>query len=189
MEKIYGIKIVTAREWGAKPAKGIPLKTIPDKIIIHHMATPNPPRHISKDDPYEIAKKCQDWHFKNGWIDTGQHFTISCNGTILEGRQGSTDALKAGKCLQAAHCKGEDQNYTWGIELEGEHRFKYITQEQEKSLVDLCAVICRKSSIQSNELYGHCDFDPVNKPYCPGKTVMDKLNELKGMVYKRILTL
>ncbi len=186
MEKIYDIEIVTAQEWGAKPGKGNPHKTTSDKIIIHHMATPNPPNNYSRDDAGEIARRCQDWHFANGWIDTGQHFTISTDGTILEGRQGSIAALKEGSCISSAHCINYNNN--WGIEIEGSHQKENITNEQEKSLIDLCAIICKKCSIQSRDLFGHCNFDP-GKPHCPGKTVMDRLPELKRMVHDRVVEL
>lgn len=179
---INEIRMLSCREWGAKPAKETIIGSIADKIILHHMASANPPDNISKSDPCSIAKECQKWHFARDWIDTGQHFTISTNGTILEGRHGSIEALKRGICVVGAHCPG--QNISWGIEIEGDHRSLPVTKEQEESLIALCALICLYCKIDSSRIFGHRDFFATE---CPGDAIWKKLPDIRKKVHNKIL--
>jgi len=181
---IGDVTILSNEEWGAQKPHGEIYEATPTKIILHHMYTPNPPNHISKADPKVLAKECQKWHFDRGWADTGQNFTISCNGTILEGRHGSIAALNNGKCVSGAHCIG--QNYNWGIELEGDHRSEYITPQQEESLIILCKLLCSKCKIDSSHIYGHSDFNDTN---CPGTSILRKISEIQQKVHNAILSI
>jgi len=184
MSQMNGVSILSTKEWGAITQHGELLETTPTKIILHHMFTPNPPNNISKDDVTRLAKECQTWHFGRGWVDTGQHFTISCDGTIMEGRHGSLDALVKGKCVSGAHCEG--QNYNWGIELEGDHRSEYITNQQEASLINLCALLCEKCKIDSSRIYGHSNFNNTN---CPGTAILKKISEIQQRVHDKLQSL
>lgn len=184
MVKIDGVEILTTEDWGAQESRGDIFETIPSKIILHHMDTPNPPNHISQKDPGELARKWQEDHFKKDWIDTGQHFTISFDGTIMEGRHGSIDALKKGKCVIGAHCV--DQNENWGVKIEGNHLMYIVTPEQQESLIRLCVLICKKCKIDSSSIYGHNEFTETQ---CPGKAILIEIPNIKKAVHEKLLGL
>ena len=113
--------IIDCDTWGARPPAGeLPLSAIStNKIILHHMAFPNVTDY-SREQAIKLAKKCQDLHMDgNGWSDTGQHFTISRGGYVLEGRRGSLTQLDTGgNQVISAHCPGENGR-SIGIEHEG----------------------------------------------------------------------
>ncbi len=180
---LYNTKVITTKEWGARRPKASPIRCRADKIILHHMATPNPPRHLSKNSTTYLARECQRWHmYGNGWNDTGQHFTIACDGTILEGRTGSLDALMDRECVKAGHCVG--QNNQWGVEIEGTHSTVSVSKEQLNSIVNLCAMICFRCNIDSTRIFGHRYF---NKTDCPGNSLYEMIPTIIYRVHNRIL--
>lgn len=180
--KIHNVNILATQEWGAEKPHGKIKRCKASIIVIHHMATPNPPHHISKRSSKILAKECQRWHRARGWKDTGQHFTIACDGTIMEGRTGSIDAMMDMQCVQGGHCVRH--NNDWGIEMEGTHSIVQITEAQAKSLAELCALLCLYSDIQSKDIYGHRDY---NRTDCPGDMLYSFLPELRKRVHGKKL--
>ena len=80
----------------------------------------------------------------NGWADTGQHFTVSRGGYVLEGRHRSLETLDAGEHqVIAAHCPGENGNAI-GIENEGTYVTETPPEALLDSLVELCVAVCRQ---------------------------------------------
>ncbi|WP_435177775.1 peptidoglycan recognition protein family protein [Actinacidiphila sp. bgisy145] len=159
--------IIDCDTWGARPPSS-PIQitgNTTNKIILHHMAFPNVTDY-SRDHAIQLAKDCQNLHMDtNGWADTGQHFTVSRGGYVLEGRHQSLSTLEAGEHqVVAAHCPGENGNAI-GIENEG----TYITQTPPDalldSLVELCAAVCRKFGLNAWDIFGHWDFYLTD---CPG---------------------
>ncbi|MFI0897478.1 N-acetylmuramoyl-L-alanine amidase [Streptomyces sp. NPDC020983] len=159
--------IIDCDSWGARP----PSSTIQitgnttNKIILHHMAFPNVTDY-SRDHALQLARDCQDLHMDhNGWADTGQHFTVSRGGYVLEGRHRSLETLDAGgHQVVAAHCPGENGNAI-GIENEG----TYITETPPDALLDslvqLCTAVCRQFRLNAWDIFGHWDFRQTD---CPG---------------------
>jgi hypothetical protein len=101
----------------------------------------------------------------NGWVDTGQHFTVSRGGYVLEGRHRSLQTLDAGgHQVIAAHCPGENGNAI-GIENEG----TYITETPPEALLDglvkLCGAVCQQFRLHPWDIFGHWDFRITD---CPG---------------------
>jgi hypothetical protein len=160
--------IIDCDTWGARP----PASTIQitgnttNKIILHHMAFPNVTDY-SYDHAVQLAKDCQDLHMDtNGWADTGQHFTVSRGGYVLEGRHKSLSTLDAGQHqVIAAHCPGENGNAI-GIENEG----TYITETPPDALLDslvkLCVAVCDQFRLNAWDIFGHWDFRLGTE--CPG---------------------
>ena len=142
------------------------------------MAFPNSTDY-SKAHAEQLARDCQDLHMDtNGWADTGQHFTVSRGGYVLEGRHRSLETLTAGKQqVVAAHCPGENGNAI-GIENEGTYLTEQPPQALWNSLVTLCAFICQQYAIPATQIYGHNDF---NSTQCPG-LIHDRLPELRASV-------
>ncbi|HZE37439.1 MAG TPA: peptidoglycan recognition family protein [Stackebrandtia sp.] len=169
--------------WGARPPSEdvTPVERNPDKIIVHHTESANTD-DTSQDAAYAIAREIQHWHMdENGWIDTGQHFTNSRGGFLMEGRHTSLKHLTDGKgMVQGAHAPGQNDKAI-GIENQG----TYFTVEPPKalwdSLVKLCAYICAQYGIKATEIYGHRDYTDTD---CPGDVLYGKIPQLREEVQK-----
>jgi hypothetical protein len=159
--------IIGCDAWGARPPSS-PIQitgNTTNKIILHHMAFPNVTDY-SLAHALQLAKDCQNLHMDvNHWADTGQHFTVSRGGYVLEGRHRSLETLEAGQHqVIAAHCPGENGNAI-GIENEG----TYITETPPDALLDslvrLCVVVCEQFRLHAWDIFGHWDFYTTD---CPG---------------------
>ncbi len=120
----------------------------------------------SREHAMTLARDCQNLHMDvNGWADTGQHFTVSRGGYVLEGRHRSLETLDAGAHqVIAAHCPGENGNAI-GIENEGTYITETPPQALIGSLVRLCVAVCQKFRLHAWDIFGHWDFHPTE---CPG---------------------
>jgi hypothetical protein len=117
----------------------------------------------------------------NGWADTGQHFTVSRGGYVLEGRHRSLETLDTGgHQVIAAHCPGENGNAI-GIENEGTYITETPPQALVDSLVELCVAICQKFNLTAWDIFGHWDFYTTD---CPGISFYREF----PMVRSRVLT-
>jgi N-acetyl-anhydromuramyl-L-alanine amidase AmpD len=155
------------------------------KIVVHHMDFPNTTDY-SYDHAIWLAQDCQNLHMDtNGWIDTGQHFTISRGGYVLEGRHESLDSLELGtQQVQGAHCVGEN-NQSIGIENEG----TYVTETPPamlwNSLVKLCVTICTQYDIHAWNIFGHWDWNDTD---CPGAAFYREFPKLRAQVAAQLGT-
>ncbi|GLZ34437.1 hypothetical protein Lesp02_66240 [Lentzea sp. NBRC 105346] len=172
--------IRTCEDWGARPPQE-PLVLVgrPVRILIHHTATANSD-DLSIGHAYELARWIQDLHMDtNGWADSGQHFTISRGGVLMEGRHGSRDALEAGdRMVVGAHCPGQNDRAI-GIENEGIYMDTVPPQQQWDSLVQFCAHVCDRYNIPTTEIFGHRDFFVTQ---CPGDALYAMLPRLRSEV-------
>ena len=91
----------------------------PVKILVHHTATPNQ-ADVSQGAAFALARSIQNFHMdRRGWLDTGQHFTVSRGGFAMEGRHRSLEIVRAGRQqVEGAHCTGQNI-VAVGIENEG----------------------------------------------------------------------
>jgi hypothetical protein len=178
------VSIASCGAWGARPPSG-PVTVDnhrPNKIIIHHTALANSTDY-SPAHAFQNAREIQNLHMdRNGWIDSGQHFTNSRGGWLTEGRSGSLYALLHGQTMvQGAHCVGQNDQAI-GIENEG----TYLTEQPPAALwnrlIDLCVFTCQQYAIAAPEIYGHLDF---NATQCPG-LLHDRLPELRSAVAGRL---
>jgi hypothetical protein len=169
-------KIFTTSQWGAAPANAahFPENTAAG-IVVHNTQTQNR-NPLSGDGEFAAAREMalsnqHDHMANNGWEDTGQHFTISRGGLILEGRHGSLAAARAGRVVRAAHAKSHDgsANLTWfGIELEGDNRqADLVTKPQYSALVELCAWLNKWCGRRDLQIKGHMDV-LAGHTDCPG---------------------
>ena len=149
------------------------------------MAFPNVTDY-SREQAVKLARDCQDLHMDgNGWSDTGQHFTISRGGYVLEGRHGSLERLRAGdRQMISAHCPGENGRAI-GIENEG----TYVTDTPPEALLDslvrLCTTICRQYGLHAHDIFGHWDFRTT---LCPGATFYRLFPDLRRRVFAALGT-
>jgi hypothetical protein len=159
--------IIDCDSWGARPpASRIQITgNTTNKIILHHMAFPNVTDY-SRDHAIQLAKDCQHLHMDiNHWADTGQHFTVSRGGYVLEGRHRSLETLELGQHqVIAAHAPGENGNAI-GIENEGTYIDETPPDALIDSLVRLCVAVAQKFRLQAWDIFGHWDFTVTQ---CPG---------------------
>jgi N-acetyl-anhydromuramyl-L-alanine amidase AmpD len=155
----------------------------PDKIIVHHTADPNGTDY-SQSRAYALARQIQSYHMdNNGWIDSGQHFTISRGGFVTEGRHRSLETLQGGtNMVSGAHCPGQN-TVAIGIENEGTYQTTAPTTALYNQLVAMCAYICQQYNLPADRIYGHRDF--VNTQ-CPGDVLYDRIAQLRRDVAARL---
>jgi N-acetylmuramoyl-L-alanine amidase/Putative peptidoglycan binding domain len=167
--------------WAARPPRS-PVKIWaqrPVKILVHHTASANQ-ADVSRDAALRLARTIQGFHMdRRGWIDSGQHLTISRGGVVLEGRHRSLEVLAGCRStVEGAHCTGQNV-VAIGIENEG----TYTTVEPPAALWDrlreTCAYICRQYGIRPTEIYGHRDF---KNTACPGDKLYAALPRLRDEV-------
>ncbi|WP_027340919.1 peptidoglycan recognition protein family protein [Hamadaea tsunoensis] len=159
--------VIDCDSWGARPPAGTLFMNAhrTRKIVVHHMAFPNVTDY-SREHALQLARDCQDLHMDhNGWSDTGQHFTVSRGGYVLEGRHRSLEGLRSGAAqVTSAHCVGENTQ-SIGIENEG----TYVTETPPAALLDslvkLSVTICSQYGIHAHNMFGHWDY---NNTDCPG---------------------
>lgn len=169
-------RIVSTAEWGARPAL---VAHFPERsaagIVVHNTEDPNRAALTGAAElaaAIQIARSIQNGHFARGFSDTGQHFTISRGGLILEGRHGSVAAARAGRVVAGAHAKSSDgsANATFfGIELEGDNRpSDQVTKPQFAALVELCAWLMKWAGVQTLPIKPHLEV-LAGHTDCPGK--------------------
>lgn len=173
--------IIGCDTWGARrPSDAIPVwNERPVRIIVHHTATPNV-KDFSRDAAEFVARKIQEFHMdRRGWIDTGQNFTISRGGYVLEGRHRSLEVLRTGRRhVEGAHCTGQNVEAV-GIENEGTYSSLTPPDKQWARLRSMCAYICHQYGIAPTEIGGHRDFKDT---LCPGDTFYEMLPRLRTEV-------
>src|SRR4051812_32661715 len=79
-----GPPILDCAGWGARANSDIvPIwNQRPVKILVHHTATPNV-ADVSPGAAASLARAIQKFHMDTrGWLDTGQHLTISRGGFV-----------------------------------------------------------------------------------------------------------
>lgn len=180
-------EIITCDSWAARPPSNpLVMNTgTTQKIVIHHTAYPNSTDY-SVNQAIWLARDIQKLHMDhNGWSDTGQHFTVSRGGYVLEGRHQSLDGLRSGaQQVQAAHSPGENGRGI-GIENEG----TYLTEEPPEhlleSLINLCVAIASQYHLQANHIFGHWDFQLTE---CPGRAFYRLFPKVRQEVAKRMGT-
>lgn len=177
--------IASCAEWGARSPRGLTqLTNNPNKIVIHHTATSNS-AGTTKQDAYNLAYQIQGWHMNppNNWADSGQHFTISRGGYVMEGRHTSLQHLDDGRgMVQGAHAPGANSNGI-GIENEGLFTSTLPPEALWNSLVDFCAYICSQYNIPATEIFGHRDYVATA---CPGDALYAKLPQLRTEVKAKL---
>jgi hypothetical protein len=173
--------IVDCDGWGARPNRAVvPVwNQRPVRILVHHTATPNSD-DLSRGGAEYIARTIQNFHMdRRGWIDTGQHFTISRGGFVLEGRHRSLEVLRTGRRqVEGAHCTGQNV-LAVGIENEGTYTDGEPPPNQWNRLRELCAYICQQYGIAPVEIAGHRDFKDTA---CPGDALYRMLPRLRTEV-------
>lgn len=133
--------------WHDKLEKG----NKPEKIVLHHTG--------SKSASVEWI---HDGHVEKGWAGIGYHYFIKKDGKIYKGRD--EDVI-------GAHVKRNNEN-SLGISLEGDFQIEKLTQEQNKSMLNLLKYLYIKYDIK--DLKGHRE---LWETFCPGENL--KITSIK----------
>lgn len=173
--------IIDCDGWGAKPANSTIVLSAGTtrKILIHHTAYPNTTDY-SRDQAIWLARDIQRLHQDvNGWADTGQHFTVSRGGYVLEGRHRSLETLGTGAAqVVSAHCPGQN-TASIGIENEGTYTDETPPQALWDSLVRLSVTISQQYNLKAHNIFGHWDFRAT---LCPGAAFYRQFPQLRREV-------
>jgi len=178
--------IASCSTWGARSASSaVQIHSYkPSYIVVHHTATSNSVS-TTQSAAYSLARSIQNFHMdSNGWIDSGQNFTVSRGGYAMEGRHRSLETLRGGTSfVHGAHVgAGSVNSESIGIENEGTYTSATPPDALFNKLVDLCAYICDKYSVGSNQIFGHRDFMATA---CPGNILYGMLPELRTAVAEK----
>ncbi|MQA96027.1 MAG: hypothetical protein GEV11_15750 [Streptosporangiales bacterium] len=176
--------ILSTGEWKArKPERKATVRSGPPKfIVIHHTTTDNVD-DFSLSRAKWLARAIQNAHLKQGWGDTGQQFTISRGGHILEGRAGSLDAVRAGDMVVGTHVAGLN-DFAVGIECEGMYSNVLPPRELRASLVRMCAWLCREYDLNPHKvIVPHRKFNPTD---CCGRKFARTIPQLRRAVAKAL---
>ncbi|MQY13640.1 hypothetical protein SRB5_37900 [Streptomyces sp. RB5] len=178
-------EIISCDGWGARPPAGSLDRRVGTtrRIVVHHMAFENT-MDFSLAAAIACAERVQYIHMDiNGWSDTGNHFSISRGGHVLEGRHGSLDALRdGGYQIVSAHATGQNTQ-SIGIENEGTYIDELPTGKLWQSLVDLCTTICTQYKFGAQHITGHWDW---NNTQCPGAAFYSTFPNLRLHVAKSL---
>jgi hypothetical protein len=175
--------IASTSAWGARaPSSAVSVLSYkPSYIVIHHTATSNGTA-TTQAAAYSLARGIQNYHMdSNGWIDTGQQFTVSRGGYAMEGRHRSLERLNLGNSfVRGAHVgAGNVNNESIGIENEGLYTSVTPPAALYNKLVQLCAFICDKYGLPATQIFGHRDFMATA---CPGNILYGMLPQLRSDV-------
>jgi hypothetical protein len=177
--------VYTRAQWNARPPRrpARVLDRAPDHIIVHHTATANA-RDRSLAHAFALSRSIQNMHMNNnGWDDTGQQLTISRGGIVMEGRNRSLRAVRAGDLAVGAQVLHHNE-HTIGIENEGTYMSKAVPGSLWRSLVEVCVWLCRKYDLDpSRAIVGHRDY---NNTSCPGDVLYARLPQLRRSVAARL---
>lgn len=116
------MKIITCPEWGAAPPRGVLEIVGPaTRIIFHHTAGHHAEISVPDSESYEEARRyalaIQQFHFSEGWADSGHNFLVCRNGMIFQGRWHTVSAIQGRQMVRSAHCPG----FNGQVGIEHEH--------------------------------------------------------------------
>jgi N-acetylmuramoyl-L-alanine amidase len=174
-------RIHTRDDWSARTpaASSRVIRDRPRYIVVHHTSTPNVEDH-SISRAYRLSRSIQDFHMgQNGWLDTGQHLTISRGGHIMEGRQGTIETALRGAFVEGTHVGGANE-YTIGIECEGTYNDVLPPKALLDSLTATLAWLCRQYDLNpATAIVPHRRFNSTD---CCGDRFTPALPSLRTMV-------
>ena len=193
-----GLVVYGTSDWKARPPRASFAVTTPADMVVHHMNYPNrepiADRELAIAAAFELARTCQNHHMddpETGWSDTGQHFTVSIDGVVCEGRHGSVGALLAHHCIRGAHAAdasaGVNDNRSWGTEHEGTYITAHMPPAQWSASVQLHAAIALLCDLDSAKIVGHRDTGCNTE--CPGDWLHSMLPKLRTDVHTAVVKL
>ncbi|GAA2429998.1 hypothetical protein GCM10010191_49280 [Actinomadura vinacea] len=175
--------IHATERWGAREAeRTATVKSGPKYIVVHHTFTDNVDDY-SLAQAQRLARSIQNVHMDQGWGDTGQQFTISRGGHVLEGRTGSLAAARDGEMVVGTHVAGAN-DFSVGIECEGTYNTVMPPRRLLASLVRMCAWLSVQYDLNPHEaIVPHMKFNDTD---CCGYKFAPTLPRLRDEVAKAV---
>jgi hypothetical protein len=154
----------TREKWGARPARGTTFH-VPNKITIHHTATPN---NDSISMPARM-RQMQSFHMDTrGWSDIGYHWCIGQDGRVYEGRPLSA---------VGAHVGGNNTG-NLGIAFIGDYHKTAPSDDMLNICIRLLRAIEKLTGVKPESIKGHRDYHSSDT--CPGDELYKLLSKLRG---------
>jgi hypothetical protein len=177
-------RVYTTEEWGADKPEDEPavLRRPPRYLVVHHTFTRNF-TDLSVAHGFWLSRAIQKAHKGRGWIDTGQHFTISRGGHVMEGRTGSLNATLKGDMVVGTHVRRAN-DYTVGIECEGIYNSVLPPRRLVSSLVQMLAWLCTRYDLDPRTaIVPHMKFNDTD---CCGYRFAPTLPQVRSEVAKAL---
>lgn len=130
------------------------------RIMEHHTYIPDY-SHFNGSNHFERQLAMKNYHvYQLGWMDIGQHFTVFPDGTILTGRSIEVTPSCIANKNSGSICIENVGNFDHGADK--------MTKEQEKSIVEITALLCEKFNlpIDTNSIIYHHWYSSKT---CPGE--------------------
>lgn len=174
-------------QWGARPVNQEFETALAEKHLLHHTAdqntTPSKDKAAELEHAFNLARSIQADHMDiNGWSDTGQQFTISRGGIMMEGRHGSIAAVEQGMHVVGAECEGYNHQ-SGGTEHEGNFMEIDMPDIMWNASIDLHCWIVDRSRLDSGDLDGHRQHISTA---CPGDKFFARLPQFRSAVHARL---
>jgi N-acetylmuramoyl-L-alanine amidase len=137
-------------------------------LVIHHTAG-------HKDD---TAAEEKAMHLKEGYVDLAYNKFIEWDGKVIQGRPDKSNAANLGLNPDSI-----------SICLAGNFELYDPSPEQEKSLIQSAAIICKREGILPENIIGHYQVAGIAKnpkfaTACPGKNAIKKIPEWRAKIKK-----
>jgi len=163
---MMGAVNVTRAQWGARATRATTTHS-PNRITIHHTATPN---NDTLSMPARV-RQMQNYHMDTlRWADIGYHFLIGQDGLVYEGRAAH---------LVGSHTSGHNTNNI-GITFIG----NFHTMNPPASMMNAGARILRgvainyAIAINRTNIRGHREYSAT---VCPGDLLFARMGELVNL--------
>lgn len=169
------LRLLTRRDWGAKPPV-LPMREHrPDRLTIHHTGTPqNAQRSLAdklrglqlfsqRDDSLASGRK------KPAWPDVPYHFYVAVDGSVGEGREwkyvGDTNT-------------SYDPTGHLLVVVEGNFQVDSLSSAQRRTLDLLIPALARSMKIVPDRIASHKDFAQTD---CPGARLYALLPHFRSL--------
>ena len=193
------LEIISCDEWGAQPpARELEVREYRGRGAVFHQTggqnfPPNAIPATQRKMAIMLAKNTQSFHMgpERNWSDSGQHFTNSIDGILLEGRHGSIKAAMSGKIVIGAHCADSDanppvnKNDSFGLESEGLFQTHQMNDKQMAALVRLFAWLSIVADFDSSMIIGHRASGISTN--CPGDWLFGQTQAIRKAVHNKKL--
>ena len=173
-----GVPLLSREAWGAAAPAFAMRPHTPERLTIHHTATPQRPDL----DPAEAMRALQafsqradtleDGRVRAGWADVPYHFYIAPDGTVVEAR----DPAFEGDSNTGYDLAGHVQ-----VAVEGNFEVETPTAAQVESLLALARGLAARYGIAAELVAGHLDHAP-DQTVCPGAALHARLGDVREAV-------
>lgn len=183
---------VSRKSWGCPQSEHVSSRSLTDvtHLIVHHSAG-----STFSSDFAAVVRSYWDYHVNgHGWADIGYNWLVDRNGVLYKGRAWKSSTEEN---VRGAHNSGKNGN-TAGICFIGNYETNTPSEEGLDKLAGIMAFLCDKYGIDPMSQSYHAAIGRVNDNIdghgqsgggtaCPGRKVIDKLNEIRQNTQNKII--